>query len=48
MRKTENKPYIEGMRQIRQSNASGTHLDKRYKRNRTRNAQLRNAVKDSE
>lgn len=41
-----NKPYIEGMRGIRQSNASGTHLDKRYKRNRTRNAQLRNAIRD--
>jgi hypothetical protein len=44
----ENKPYIEGMRQIRQSNAAGLHLDKRYKRNRTRDAQLRTSLKDGE
>lgn len=43
----ENKPYIEGMRQIRQSNASGIHLDKRFKRNRTRQSQLRKAIEES-
>ena len=43
----ENKPYIEGMRMIRQSNASGIHLDKRYRRIRTRNAAIKNAVKES-
>lgn len=43
----ENKPYIEGMRQIRQSNASGVHLDKRYKRNRTRQSQLRRAIEEN-
>lgn len=35
------------MVELRRSNASGTHLDKRWKRNRTRNAQLRKAIKES-
>lgn len=33
---TENKGYIEGMRKLRNSNASGTHADRRYRRKRTR------------
>lgn len=33
---SENKAYIEGMRKIRNSNASGTHADRRYRRKRTR------------
>lgn len=43
-RKTENKAYIEGMRQIRRSNAAGTHEDKRTKRARTRSAAKRKAI----
>jgi hypothetical protein len=42
----ENKPYIEGMRMIRQSNASGVHLDKREKRNRTRQSKTLNAIRE--
>ena len=43
----ENKPYIEGMRQIRQSNKAGTHLDRRYRRNRTRQSKKVKAIKES-
>jgi len=43
----ENKPYIEAMRQIRRSNASGTHADKREKRCRTRSAKLKKAIEES-
>lgn len=44
----ENKPYIEAMRELRRSNASGTHADKREKRARTRKAKLDKAIKDGE
>jgi len=41
-----NTPYIEGMREIRKSNASGTHADKRQKRARTRQASKSRTIKD--
>lgn len=40
----ENKPYIEGMREIRKSNAAGTH-DSRPPRQRTRSTAKRQAIK---
>jgi hypothetical protein len=40
---TENKAYIEGMRQIRRSNAAGTH-DNRPNRQRTRSAARNKAI----
>ena len=43
-KRIENKPYIEAMREIRKSNASGTHADKREKRARTRKAKLDKAI----
>ncbi len=43
---TENKPYIEAMRQIRKSNKAGTHQDKRMKRKRTRKAAKDGAIAD--
>jgi hypothetical protein len=46
--KIENKAYIEGMREIRKSNAAGTHLDKRTKRSRTRLDSKRKAIKESQ
>lgn len=45
--RVENKAYIEGMRQIRQSNKAGTHADRRYRRARTRMAQKQLAMKES-
>ena len=42
----ENKPYIEAMRELRRSNASGTHADKREKRQRTRKAKLDKALRE--
>jgi len=45
--KVENKPYIEAMREIRKSNKAGTHADRRYRRARTRQAQLKIAIKES-
>lgn len=44
--KVENKEYMRGMQEIRRSNASGTH-DNRPNRERSRNDQLRAAVKRS-
>jgi hypothetical protein len=41
-----NTAYIEGMREIRKSNASGTHADKRQKRARTRQASKSKTMKD--
>jgi hypothetical protein len=41
-----NTAYIEGMREIRKSNASGTHADKREKRARTRQASKSKTMKD--
>jgi hypothetical protein len=40
----ENKPYIEGMREIRRSNAAGSH-DSRPPRQRTRSTAKRQAIK---
>lgn len=42
----ENKQYIEAMRELRRSNASGTHADKREKRARTRKAKLDKALRE--
>ena len=44
---TANPAYIQGMRELRRSNASGTHADKRNKRARTRSAQLRRDLRDA-
>jgi hypothetical protein len=41
-----NTAYIEGMREIRKSNASGVHADKREKRARTRQASKSKTMKD--
>lgn len=41
----ENKPYIEGMREIRRSNAAGTH-DNRPNRQRTRSTAKRQAIRN--
>ena len=41
----ENKPYIEAMREIRKSNASGTH-DNRPNRQRTRSTVKNQAIKE--
>lgn len=46
-RATANPAYIQGMRELRRSNASGTHADKRNKRARTRSAQLRRDLRDA-
>ena len=43
--KTENKPYIEAMRELRRSNKAGTH-DNRPKRQRTRQAVVKFAIKE--
>lgn len=42
----ENKKYIEAMRLLRQSNAAGTHKDRRERRKRTRDAKKRKAIND--
>lgn len=42
---TENKPYIEGMRELRRSSAAGTH-DSRPPRQRTRSTAKRQAIKN--
>lgn len=42
----ENKKYIEAMRELRRSNAAGTHADKRTRRARTRSASLNRALRD--
>ena len=39
---------IEGVQNLRRSGASGTHNDKRTKRNRTRDAQTRRAIEEGE
>lgn len=45
-RPTANPEYIAAMRELRRSNAAGTHGDRRTKRNRNREAQKRNAIRD--
>jgi len=44
---TENPEYIAAMRNIRRSNAAGTHEDRRTRRNRSRAERKRNAIKDA-
>lgn len=46
-RGNENKPYIEAMREIRRSNASAPHEDKRTKRARTRKASKSKSIEES-
>lgn len=41
-----NSEYIAGMREIRSSNKSGTHLDGRYRRARTRSANKARSIKE--
>lgn len=43
---TENPRYAREIAELRRSNAAGIHLDKRTKRNRTRQSQLRTAMKE--
>ena len=45
---TANPAYAEGMREIRKSNASGTHLDKRTRRQRTRQSATYRAIIDQQ
>lgn len=42
-----NPAYAQAMAELRRSNASGTHADKRNKRARTRGAQLRRDLRDA-
>lgn len=44
----ENPEYIKAMRQIRRSNAAGTHQDKRSRRKRTRKAGKDASIRDQE
>lgn len=44
---TANPAMAEAMRELRRSGASGTHLDKRTRRNRTRQTAEINAIIDS-
>lgn len=44
-RGVENKGYIEGMRELRRSNAAGTH-DSRPNRQRSRQDSKRSAIRD--
>jgi hypothetical protein len=46
MKGNENKPYIEGMREIRKSNKAGAHADKREKRSRTRKSKKDKAIRE--
>lgn len=47
-RPSANPAYIEGMRMLRQSNAAGTHEDKRTRRVRTRGDALRAQLRDQD
>jgi hypothetical protein len=47
-RPTANPAYAEGMRMIRQSNAAGTHEDRRTRRARTRGDALRKTLGEQE
>lgn len=42
----ENPKYAREIAELRRSGASGIHLDKRTKRNRTRQSQLRTAIRE--
>lgn len=46
-RNIANPAYAQAMAELRRSNASGTHADKRNKRARTRGAQLRRDLRDA-
>jgi len=46
-RNIANPAYAQAMTELRRSNASGTHADKRNKRARTRSAQLRRDLRDA-
>jgi hypothetical protein len=46
-RNIANPAYAQAMAELRRSNASGTHADKRNKRARTRSAQLRRDLRDA-
>ena len=46
-RNIANPAYAQAMAELRRSNASGTHADKRNKRARTRGAQLRRELRDA-
>jgi hypothetical protein len=41
-----NKPYMQGMQELRRSNASGKHQDRRTRRMRTRSAAKTRAMKE--
>lgn len=43
----KNPKYAREISELRRSNASGTHQDRRTKRNRSRSAQRNNAIKDA-
>ena len=45
--RSANPAYAEGMRQIRRSNAAGTHADKRTRRRRTRHADRSAAIREN-
>lgn len=45
---TANPAYAEGMRQLRRSNAAGSHADTRDRRARTRGAALDRALRDQD
>jgi len=44
--KVANPERAKAMAELRRSNAAGTHADKRTKRARTRNAQIRKALRE--
>lgn len=43
-----NPEYAKAIAELRRSNAAGTHLDKRFKRQRTRSAAKATAIKKEE
>lgn len=45
---SDNPERVEAIQELRRSNAAGTHLDKREKRARTREAKLRKALDEEE
>lgn len=40
--------HVRAVQELRRSGAAGTHGDRRTKRNRTRGAQRRNSIRESE
>lgn len=47
-RGVENTDYARAMAELRRSNASGTHADRRDRRARTRDAQLKRDLRDQQ